>query len=90
MTAVTEPTVLDSTDEAPSAQKDQTPFRRFVSDFTESKVAVAGFIVFVLVILIAIFAPFISPTNPYDLATVDIMDSRLEPGAQMMSGTRSG
>lgn len=87
MTAVTEPTVLDTPDKEPSAQKDQTPFRRFVSDFTESKVAVAGFIVFVLVILIAIFAPFISPTDPYDLATVDILDSRLEPGAQMMSGT---
>jgi peptide/nickel transport system permease protein len=68
-------------------QKDQTPFQRFVSDFAESKVAVAGFIVFVLIILIAIFAPLISPTDPYDLATVDILDSRLEPGQKMMNGT---
>lgn len=87
MTVVTEPTVLDQTEAEPSTQVDQTPFRRFVSDFAESKVAVAGFIVFSLIILIALFAPFISPTNPYDLATVDVMDSRLEPGAQMMSGT---
>lgn len=86
MTAVTEPTVVDPTEEEPSAQIDQTPFRRFVSDFAESKVAVAGFIVFVLIILIAIFAPFISPTDPYDLATVDILDSRLQPGEKMMSG----
>ena len=28
----------------------------------------------------------IAPTNPYDLATVSILDSRLEPGAQMMNG----
>jgi len=87
MTAVTEPTVLDPTEAEPSVQKDQTPFQRFVSDFAESKVAVAGFIVFVLIILIAIFAPLISPTDPYDLATVDILDSRLEPGQKMMNGT---
>lgn len=87
MTAVTEPTVLDPIEAEPSAQKDQTPFQRFVSDFAESKVAVAGLIVFVLIILIAIFAPLISPTNPYNLATVDILDSRLEPGQKMMNGT---
>jgi peptide/nickel transport system permease protein len=87
MTVVTEPTVLDPTDAERSVQKDQTPFQRFVSDFAESKVAVAGFIVFVLIILIAIFAPLISPTDPYDLATVDILDSRLEPGQKMMNGT---
>jgi peptide/nickel transport system permease protein len=87
MTVVTEPTVLDPTEAEPSVQKDQTPFQRFVSDFAESKVAVAGFIVFVLIILIAIFAPLISPTDPYDLATVDILDSRLEPGQKMMNGT---
>lgn len=87
MTVVTEPTVLDPTEAERSVQKDQTPFQRFVSDFAESKVAVAGFIVFVLIILIAIFAPLISPTDPYDLATVDILDSRLEPGQKMMNGT---
>ncbi len=87
MTAVTEPTAVDPVKEESSSQKDQTPFRRFVSDFAESKVAVAGLIVFLLIVLIAIFAPLIAPTDPYDLATVDILDSRLEPGAQMMSGT---
>ena len=87
MTAATEQTVLDTAEDESSAQPDQTPFRRFASDFAESKVAVGGLIVFSLIILIAIFAPFISPTDPYDLATVDILDSRLEPGQQMMNGT---
>lgn len=87
MTAATEQTVLDRAEDEASAQPDQTPFRRFASDFAESKVAVAGLIVFSLIILIAIFAPFISPTDPYDLATVDILDSRLEPGEKMMNGT---
>ena len=35
----------------------------------------------------AIFAPIIAPTNPYDLAVVSIMDSRLAPGEQMFNGT---
>ena len=35
----------------------------------------------------AIFAPLITPTNPYDLAVVSIMDSRLAPGEQMFNGT---
>ncbi|MGH6915829.1 MAG: ABC transporter permease, partial [Geminicoccales bacterium] len=73
--------------EAPPVPGDQTPFRRFLSDFAESKVAVAGFFTFLAIVLIAILAPWISPTNPYDLAAVFILDSRLPPGEQMMSGT---
>ena len=67
--------------------REETPFRRFVSDFAESRIAVAGLIVFAIILMIAIFAPWLSPTNPYDLATVDILDSRLPPGSQMMNGT---
>jgi len=88
MTVTTEVNkVLDETlaDDAIRAPV-ETPFRRFASDFAESKIAVAGLVAFTIILLIAIFAPVISPTNPYDLATVDIMDSRLPPGAEMMNG----
>ena len=34
----------------------------------------------------AVFAPLIAPTNPYDLSTVSILDSRLPPGEKMFSG----
>lgn len=89
MTVVTDPENLLEDAEAGLALpvKEETPFRRFVSDFAESKIAIAGFCTFVIILLIAIFAPWISPTDPYDLATVDILDSRLAPGEQMMSGT---
>jgi peptide/nickel transport system permease protein len=60
--------------------KAETPFRRFVSEFFESKSAVVGLVVFVLAVTIALLAPFIAPQNPYDLAQLDIMDGRLEPG----------
>jgi peptide/nickel transport system permease protein len=58
----------------------ETPFRRFVSEFAESKLALFGLAVFTLIALTAIFAPWIAPQNPYDLAQLDIMDGRMEPG----------
>jgi peptide/nickel transport system permease protein len=69
------------------AVKVETPFRRFVSEFAESKLALAGLAVFVTIALVAIFAPWISPQNPYDLAQLDIMDGRLEPGARNADDT---
>ncbi len=59
-----------------------TPFRRFARNFFASKIATLGFIALLLIVLAAIFAPVIAPQNPYDLAQIDIMDSRLEPGKQ--------
>jgi len=89
MTATTEVSkVLDErADVGEVPAKEETPFRRFVSDFAESKIAVVGFVTFLIILMIAILAPWISPTNPYDLATVDILDSRLAPGSEMMNGT---
>lgn len=66
--------------------KEETPFQRFVRDFARNRIAVLGFVVVVLVTLVALFAPYLAPQNPYDLAQLDIMDGRLEPGAKSMSG----
>lgn len=65
---------------APRKDKVETPFRRFVSEFAESKIALGGLIVFTIIALVAIFASVIAPQNPYDLAQLDIMDGRMEPG----------
>ena len=51
-----------------------------------SRVAVAGLVVFVAIALAAIFAPWISPQNPYDLSQLSIMDGRLPPGSVGDSG----
>ncbi len=64
----------------PVAPKVETPFRRFVSEFCESRLAVLGLAIFTSIVLIAVFAPWIAPQNPYDLAQLDIMDGRMEPG----------
>ncbi len=59
---------------------EETPLRRIWSEFAESKLALIGLAMLLLVVAIAIFAPFISPQNPYDLAEIDLMDSKLAPG----------
>ena len=58
----------------------ESPWRRFASEFAESRLALAGLALLVAIILAAIAAPIISPQNPYDLAQLDVMDSKLAPG----------
>ncbi|HZH46302.1 MAG TPA: ABC transporter permease [Roseococcus sp.] len=70
----------DAALEAP-LPREETPFRRFVSEFAASKIAVGALLVLLVIVLLAVFAPWISPQNPYDLGQIDIMDGRLEPGA---------
>ena len=71
---------------APAPVKVETPLERFVSDFADNKIAVVAFVVLVAIIFIAVFAPWISPTDPYDLAKVSILDGKLEPGSTSMDG----
>jgi peptide/nickel transport system permease protein len=65
---------------------EQTPLRRFLSDFFASKVAAGAIAVLAVILFIAIFAPWISPQDPYDLMVVDVMDSRLPPGEKSLNG----
>lgn len=60
--------------------KKQTPLGQFIEDFTASKLAVGGLILIMTIIIMAVLAPVIAPQDPYDLAQLDIMDSRLPPG----------
>lgn len=57
--------------------------RFFQSDFfyyfSRDKVVMASFAIFVLFILVAIFAPMLAPYNPYDLASIDIMNAEIPP-----------
>ena len=57
--------------------REQTPFRRFLSDYFESRIATAAVAMFAVILFVAIFAPWISPQNPYDLMVVDVMNSRM-------------
>ena len=87
MTATDQDITENNKQDAQEFEGLQTPFKRFLSDFCESKLAVLGFLVIVGIVLLAIFAPLLTPTDPYDLTSVTILDSRLAPGEKMMSGT---
>lgn len=62
-------------------------FKEFVQQFLSSKLAVAGLILLIVFLLLAIFAPWVAPQNPFDLASLDIMDSKLPPGSANGAGT---
>lgn len=63
-----------------------SPFRRFWSDFFESRIATIGLVTILLIIMAALLAPWIAPQDPYDLGQVSVLDSRLPPGAASMEG----
>ena len=63
-----------------------SPLRRIASDFLANPIAVAGLALLALIIAAAIAAPLISPQNPYDLAQIDIVDSKLPPGSPAPNG----
>ena len=79
-------TVLPVLPAAVSERGPQSPFRRIVSDFLANPVAVFGLGLLMLIVAIAIFAPLISPQNPYDLAQLDVMESKLPPGSAAPTG----
>src|SRR6185295_15952724 len=69
-----------------SAFAADSPFRRAVADFMTNPTAVFGLVLFAIILFLAIFAPLISPQNPYDLSQLDVMDSRLPPGSDAPTG----
>jgi peptide/nickel transport system permease protein len=64
----------------------ESPWRRFAVQFAASRLALAGLVLLVVILLLALFAPVIAPQNPYDLGKLDLMDSRLPPGSDAAAG----
>lgn len=63
-----------------------SPWARFRTDFARSRLAVAGLLMLLVILVIAVAAPWIAPQNPYDLGKLDLMDARLTPGSASMDG----
>ena len=61
-------------------------FRRFLSAFRSSGVAMTGLVLLVAIVLAALLAPWIAPQDPYDLTQLDILDGRLPPGSVSATG----
>ena len=58
------------------------PLREFSANYAKSRIALVALIVLALILAASLFAPLISPQNPYDLKQLDIMDSKLAPGSK--------
>jgi peptide/nickel transport system permease protein len=51
----------------------------FLYAFKRDKVAISSFVVLAIFLILAITAPWISPMNPYDAASIDLMNSEIPP-----------
>jgi peptide/nickel transport system permease protein len=58
-----------------------------VQEFMEDKMAMAGMLVLILFVLLAIYPRLIAPQNPYDLASLDLENSYQPPGKKFILGT---
>ncbi|CDZ32731.1 Dipeptide transport system permease protein (ABC superfamily, membrane) [Neorhizobium galegae bv. officinalis] len=65
----------------PTTTVEESPFRRFVVQFKENRLAMAGLILMILLAIPAFGAPWIAPQNPYDIGALDILDSQMPPGS---------
>ncbi|MFE8152517.1 ABC transporter permease [Brenneria goodwinii] len=52
----------------------------------KNRLALCGLIMLAIFITLAALASIVSPQNPYDLMQLDIMDGRLPPGSDSLSG----
>ncbi|WP_158906931.1 ABC transporter permease [Burkholderia sp. L27(2015)] len=60
--------------------------RRLIDEYMRSKIATIALIMLVAVVLAALFAVWLAPQNPYDLATLDLLDARIAPGGRSETG----
>jgi len=64
----------------------ETPWQRLRREFVANKLAMLGLALLLLAIGAAVFAPWLSPQNPYDIGTLDIFDAKLPPGSKSADG----
>lgn len=72
-------------DETGLATKTGGSLRAVFAALVEDRLAVLGAALVLLTVVAALVAPWIAPQNPYDLATLDIMDGGLAPGSESLS-----
>ncbi|MCL2893696.1 ABC transporter permease [Brenneria tiliae] len=67
-------------------EKSRAAFTQVMIALVKDRLALCGLILLAVFILLALFAPLLSPQNPYDLMQLDIMDGRLAPGSASLGG----
>jgi len=87
MTDATRPTgVLAEAEVIRPGRWRASPVMRFAAEFAESPVAVTSLLLVICLAVLAAFAEWITPQNPYDLLQLDIMNGMLPPGGTTFDG----
>ena len=71
---------------ANAVQAGNSLWREKAGEFAVDRMAMFGLVLFVLIVLAALGAPWLSPQNPYDLSQLDVLDARLPPGSPAADG----
>lgn len=71
---------------ANAVQAGNSLWREKAGEFAADRMAMFGLVLFVLIVLAALGAPWLSPQNPYDLSQLDVLDARLPPGSATADG----
>ncbi len=71
---------------ANAVQAGNSLWREKAGEFAADRMAMFGLVLFVLIVLAALGAPWLSPQNPYDLSQLDVLDARLPPGSAAADG----
>jgi peptide/nickel transport system permease protein len=69
-----------------SLRREDTLTGRLTMGILRSPKALVATLICLLLFATALAGPWLTPQNPYDLATLDILDAKLPPGEQSMSG----
>jgi peptide/nickel transport system permease protein len=79
-------TAIDHDEALAAPPRAEGRFAALWNEFAENRLALGALAVVVLLIAVALLAPFITPQNPYDLTQLSILDNMLPPGASSMDG----
>ena len=71
---------------ANAVQAGNSLWREKAGEFAADRMAMFGLVLFALIVLAALGAPWLSPQNPYDLSQLDVLDARLPPGSPAADG----
>ncbi|MFY0662964.1 MAG: ABC transporter permease [Shimia sp.] len=71
----------DQTSTAPQSRLAKALDSDFIYNFRRSPVAIASFLVVMLLVLSSVFAPLIAPHNPFDPSSLDLMNGFTAPMA---------
>jgi len=62
------------------------PYKKLWSEFCENKIAFLALCTLLVLIVLSLLSPIISPQDPYNLSEINILEGRLPPGTLSESG----